>query len=548
MKIYFNTFTILALTTLLVNSSYSQVVLKQDATLQVNNYLNVQFGIQPEDKSDIHLFYQNRYFEAVWINPNGQLNNKALELINYAQNHEYATQIIDKQLDDLLFEYTNQNPSDLWKKSSLLGAIEIRLSQLYLNIAEINLHGIVQPEDVEGIAWNVSKRYINLPAYMEKNIYTGSIETGLNSLLPKSDAYKKLKEYLSSYQFIEKHGGWPTLPDSITEIEIGDTSDIVKILKERLIITKDLDAIYYNGIVFDNHVEAGVKHFQKRHGLSTDGKIGKNTFQNLNISVSERIRQIELNLERYKWLPEEQNRGEKYIWVNIPTYKLKLYNRGELITEQNVVTGAKRTQTPCFDSYITNIVINPYWNVPYSIAKNEIAPKVTEDTQYLLDKNYEIINGWGTNQVIDSASAEGLDWTDSSVRQTYRFRQKPGPGNALGTLKFNIPNPWSIYLHDTPSKSTFLREKRAYSHGCVRVQYPDQLAILLFNGQEGLDEETLAEKIQSRKTQTIQLEDHVNVFIVYMTTDIDEDGNLMLFEDIYGRDAKIDKKLQERLM
>ncbi|MEM1137991.1 MAG: L,D-transpeptidase family protein [Bacteroidota bacterium] len=506
----------------------------------------MQYGIEPEDENHIHSFYKNRYFESAWFKIDGQLNDNALALINYAQNHEYANQLISKDLDNLLYEYTKQQPSHLLNKTSLLGAIEIRLSKLFLKTAIVNLNGLVKPEDIAGIAWNITPRYVNLPQMMDKALHLENISGELNGLLPQNKAYYTLKEYLKTYKYIATQGGWPTVPETAIKLELGDTSEVVKVLKARLIITQDLDAIHFNGLVYNDAVLEGVKHFQQRHGLHTDGVIGKNTLQNLNISVEERIRQIQLNLERFKWLPDLSNRGDKYIWVNIPHYKLKLFNQGQLLTEQNVVTGAKRSQTPCFDSYITDIVINPYWNVPYSIAKDEIAPKVSEDTQYLLEKNYEVINGWGTNRVMDSVGH--LDWKDKSLHRNYRFRQKPGPGNALGVLKFNLPNPWSIYLHDTPSKSTFLREKRAYSHGCIRVQNPDQLATLLFNGQQGLDEEKLSEKINSRKTQTILLKDHVNVFIVYMTSGIDENGKLQLFEDVYGRDAKIDERLRSLLM
>jgi len=512
---------------------------------QASHYISLHFNSKEDIDTRLNEFYQHRYYEPAWLKANGRLNDNAHALVNYVNQHEYASLLVKPYLNELIDNYLNevegQHPS-LYKT---LGKLDISLSELFLEVAEVNLNGLITPSDLEKDTWFIPTRNSNLLAFMEKAAFTGKISQQLDALLPKNAKYTQLKNHLERYKFIKQQGGWPSIPDIMTEIKPGDTSEVVKVLKERLIITGDLDAINYYGDVYNSELENGVKHFQYRHGLEQDGVVGKNTLYNLNISVDERIRQIWINLEKTKWIPE--NNDAQHIWVNIPSYQLKYFKNGQLIERQRVVVGAKKSPTPIFSSYISNVVINPYWNVPISIAKDEIAPKLSENSQYLLEKNYEVLNGWQTQQVIDSAG--NLDWKSPSVHRNFRIRQKPGPGNALGIVKFNIPNAWSIYLHDTPSKSTFLREKRAYSHGCIRLHQPVRLAQKVLGVLPNTDEEEkLNEKFANQKTNTVFLNDNVAVRIIYLTAEVDENNKLMLFEDVYRLDIALDKKLQSILI
>lgn len=525
--------------------SLAQLDISANNYYQASHYISLHFNSKENIDIRLHEFYRHRYYEPAWLNANGRLNNNAHALVNYVNQHEYATLLVKPHLKELIDNYLNEVEGDHTSFYNTLGKLDISLSTLFLEVAEVNLNGLITPADLERNTWHIPTRNNNLLALMERAAYSGKISQQLDALLPKSTKYTQLKSHLDRYKFIKQHGGWPSIPDEMTEIKPGDTSEVVKVLKERLIITGDLDAIYYHGDIYNTELENGIKHFQYRHGLEEDGVVGKNTLYNLNIPVEERIRQIWINLEKAKWIPE--NNDAQHVWVNIPSYRLKYYKNGQLIEQQRVVVGAKRSPTPIFSSYISNIVINPYWNVPISIAKDEIAPKLSENSQYLLDKNYEVLNGWQNQQVIDSAG--NLDWKNPSIHRNFRIRQKPGPGNALGIVKFNMPNNWSIYLHDTPSKSTFLREKRAYSHGCIRLHQPVRLAQKVLGvTPNSIEEEKLNEKFAKGKTNTVFINDDIAVRIIYLTAEVDDNNKLMLFEDVYRLDAALDKKLQSILI
>nr|MBX2840689.1 L,D-transpeptidase family protein [Flammeovirgaceae bacterium] len=437
----------------------------------------------------------------------------------------------------ILGAYNNINPENYNAQAGLIAQTEEAFTKAFFQLSQINLYGYVTPSDVPAVAWHLPSRNRNFVSALDYAIDNDNIHSALLSILPQNPEYEALIHFKNKYEIIAENGGWPTLPEEITKLELGDTSSNILVLRMRLIITDDLARQYEDGLEYDENVAIAVSHYQKRNGLLVDGRIGKNTLENLNVPVEDRLKQLLVNIERYKWLPE--NQGEKFIWVNIPDYTLQYVEYGQVVREHVVVTGAKKHQTPCFNSYIKNVVLNPYWNVPYSITKDEIAPKLSEDAEYLLNKNYEVLNGWGKNNVLEPGEELNLK------SGNYRVRQKPGPGNALGRVKFNLPNNWSIYLHDTPSKSYFQRTHRAYSHGCVRVKDPRDLAAAVLNSSGDWNRSEIDEVINSGATKEIGVKDHVNVYIVYMTAFIDSDGNLQLREDVYGRDREINNALSQ---
>ena len=512
---------------------------------QTSHYIYLHFAASTEEDNELKSFYQHRYYEPAWLKANGRLNGHAIELINYLKEHEYAKLLVKPSFIDLVENYHYSIDNNNESLYTTLGSLDIKLSKLFLEAARINLYGLITAEDLKKDTWHIAKREQNLLVVMERATVMGKVGLELDELLPKNPAYKQLKKHLTRYKFIQKQGGWPQVPEEISTIELGDTSQLVEVLKERLIISGDMDAIYFPGLVYDEHVEEGVKNFQYRHSLNQDGVVGKYTLFNLNIPVEDRIQQILINIEKLKWLPE--NYSPDYIWVNIPSYKLKFYRNNKIEDEQRVVVGSTRNPTPIFNSHISNIVFNPYWNVPYSIAKEEIAPKVSENTSYLLEKNYEVLNGWQNSMVLDSTNH--VDWSNPAVHSVYRIRQKPGPGNALGVVKFNMPNSWSIYMHDTPSKNTFLRDRRAYSHGCIRLHQPVELALKVLRFNNNPEKQLkINEVLAERTTETILISENIPVNIVYFTADVDETGKLMLYEDIYQLEKALNEKLNTLLI
>jgi murein L,D-transpeptidase YcbB/YkuD len=234
-------------------------------------------------------------------------------------------------------------------------------------------------------------------------------------------------------------------------------------------------------------------------------------------------------MERWRWEPEQY--GDFHVWVNLPEFRLVVVDHGEVDYTTRVVIGTPKNQTPIFHDEIEHVVVNPYWNVPSSIATNEIAPRLVSDPGYIANQNMELLYG---GKVVNAAS---IDWTTTSIRN-FSIRQRPGPGNALGQVKFLFPNQHDVYLHDTPSKSLFARSTRAFSHGCVRVQNPMEFANALLKNEVGMTRASLEGQFGSKERWN-NLENHIPVHLTYFTLRVDEDGSIRSFGDVYGANQKL---------
>lgn len=293
---------------------------------------------------------------------------------------------------------------------------------------------------------------------------------------------------------------------------------------------------------FDDTLKNAIVQFQKRHGLEPDGIVGQETMAEINVPIEERIRQIELNLKRWRMIPF--NAEDRYIVINIAAFELKVIEGGRPIMKMKVIVGRDYRQTPVFSSEITSITINPYWRVPYSIAVKDILPELRKDPGYLDKKHIKVINSNGKEAF--EVSANSINWKNiSEIDFNYRLRQEPGPLNALGRLKFNIPNQYGIYLHDTPAQALFKKARRGFSSGCIRLERPVDIAVYLLSNDSDWSREKILEAIKSKKTKTIIFKRPIPVHIVYMTAWVSEDGLLNFRQDIYGRDAAPDKTLQQ---
>lgn len=487
------------------------------------------FGMQ----EDLYNFYQRRNYAPAWIGKNG-LKSTAETMLDLVKETPILNKSLGASFDELMQEYHNNSSSNKGYDIATLGKLEINLSRAFIYLADINLKGYILPSDLTKYEWYHPVREADLASVLEFAVMKNDIREGLSSLLPKTSDYWALVAHLTTYEKIQEAGGWEAVPDSITSVEIGDAHETVVQLKARLKKTEKQADVLDNKKDYDSLLSTVVSDFQKRHGLEIDGRVGQKTLEALNVPVEERIAQLKINIERYKWLPE--TRGRKHIWVNIPEFMLHFYRDGKIIQEHIVVVGSKNHKTPLFNSRVSNIVINPYWNVPLSIARNEILPKLKEGTDYLNKQRFDVIDKVETLDVVDNSD---IDWTNTEeVKKNFRFRQKPGPGNALGRLKFNLPNNWSIYLHDTPSKSKFKYAYRAYSHGCIRVHNPTALAATILNGKEEFSnsKEVLDQKIKSGESQRVNIEEEIPVYLVYMTSWVDAEGTLHFRDDIYKKD------------
>ncbi len=330
-----------------------------------------------------------------------------------------------------------------------------------------------------------------------------------------------------------RKGGWPTLS---TERSLGEGDQDAQVisLRERLQISGDLprivSALASEPTIFDAPLTAAVMAFQDRHGLQADGVVGARTRAVLNVTAVERLRQLAINIQRWDALPADFN--ETFLLVNLPEFQLQLYQAGAVDLAMRVVIGKKSNPTPQLVQKLEQFVLNPTWFVPKKIGARELLPKVQANPDYLGQQRFDVYNG---KQRLDPAS---ISWDSLSPRGfAYSFRQRPGPGNSLGRVKFVLPNSRNIYLHDTPHKSLFAEHYRAYSHGCVRLEQPLELARALLSMQPDWSQSNVERQLRSQRTVYMQLEQPLPVFLSYLTAKV-ENGKVRFFEDLYGHDRK----------
>jgi murein L,D-transpeptidase YcbB/YkuD len=342
-----------------------------------------------------------------------------------------------------------------------------------------------------------------------------------------------LKAALAQYRTIESQGGWPVLPDG-PALRPGSSGPGIDRLQRRLAATGDLTDASAFPAVFDARLSAAVMRFQARHGLDVDGIVGRRTRAALNVSVDARVRQIEANIVRLQTMPEDN--GDRFVLINVAAFDLAVFEDGRPVFRSPVVVGRVSRPTPTFSSTVTHIVTHPSWRIPRRIAVLDILPKVRRDPAYLSQQSIRVFGTVNGERV--ELSAGSIDWRRLHADNfPYLLVQDPGPLNALGRIKFFIPNEQDIYLHDTPLRDLFRRPVRSFSSGCIRVERAQELAELLLSQDDGERLKALAEALEKGETSEIPLAAPVPVHIVYLTAWTDQDGVLHFRDDIYGLDG-----------
>ncbi len=402
---------------------------------------------------------------------------------------------------------------------------EARLSFLFVALARDLQAGRVEPGKVDK-HWYGKAREADfvktLPATVEKD----GVEKALAGMVPRHPQYLALKQALARYREIAAQGGWPAVP-----AKPGASGPGVAALVARLAATGDMPAREGASAVFDETVRAGLKHFEARHGLAVDGTLDRETLAALNVPVAARIRQLELNLERWRWLPESL--GDEHVLVNIPTFHLAAFEGGKAALEMRVVTGKQQSPTPIFSDEMQTVVFSPYWNVPPDIAREETIPAMMRDPSYVAKNNLEVVRNGHVVSPYD------VDLSDGDVR----IRQRPGPGNSLGHVKFIFPNNFDVYLHDTPAESLFGRVERDASHGCVRVEKPFELAQWVLRHQPEWTADKIRAAMDAGEEKHVALKQKIPVYLVYETAWVEGDGTVRFVDDVYGHDAAQDRLL-----
>lgn len=338
-----------------------------------------------------------------------------------------------------------------------------------------------------------------------------------------------LRAAIRRYQRLVHAGGWPSVKRGRT-LRPGDKHARIAQFRARLKVTNDYreDTQVADDEFYDAQLHRAVRRFQLRHGLRADGIVGKSTVAAMNETATEKLRRLRLNLERYRTLPRHAG---QHVVVNIPEYRMRLLEDRTEVLQMNVVVGKSRFPTPEISDKIDYIVVNPYWNLPRTIAVREVLPKLKENPGYLQEQQMEVLQG---SKVVDPAE---LAWQTFSENQfPVRLRQRPGPSNALGSMKFIFPNPHNVYLHDTPSRWAFNKSKRALSHGCIRLADPAALAQALVQGNSKVNSDQLDEITSSGNRKVVTLKKSVPVDLVYLTAKADA-SMVWFFRDLYRRDA-----------
>jgi len=545
-------------------------------------------------KKDLYNYYKKFDYNLIWINKDG-VKDIALNLIETIKNDPvlkphskkaFKLEAIARSLNKL------ETSSDNYLKS--LTKIDFMLTGIYNRYMHYLSRGFIdwktfkrqlrQLDKKEEILadWEKYNARKNKKELLFNAISSDNLSLAFNEVDFSYPKAKELSNTITEFEKISLNGGYTKFKINKT-LKFGEKDPSVKTLRKRLVESKDLiinacstEEVVEEPIaqeesskqsqkeeeavvitegsdiienecfeIFDEVVKDAVISFQKSHGLFADGVVGPTTRKYLNIPIEKKIVQMRLNLERMRWLP--RNLGEKFLLVNIPEYKLKVYDNGEVKLDMAIVVGERKNPTPIFSNKMSFVVLNPYWRIPPRIVKREIIPKLIKNPEYLDGKGINIHENWDHNST--SFDASNVDWNMYSEENealydlpTYRFIQIPSNKNPLGRMKFMFPNKYSVYLHDSPAKRYFKYTKRAYSHGCVRLAQPKKLLELIASQDENLDytqANTILEDIDKKQ---IGLERKIPVHMVYLTSWVDENNKVQFRDDVYRYD-KMQKKL-----
>jgi L,D-transpeptidase YcbB len=485
-------------------------------------------------------FYDRRKFEPAWVanaKPRPQIDDLIASL-READREGFDPNLYNvAMLEERRKEATRGFLSDKGFDPREAGALDVWLTYLYMKYASDIADGLSDLARADP-AWKIRPEKFDPLAHLEKALAENRIADSLRELLPTSAEYARLRTALNEYRAMSSKGAWGQLPLTL-RLKPGQQSPHVTALATRLAASGDYRGAIPQGkaAAYAPELQEAVKVFKRRHGLTDTAAIDKDLLAEMNVPVERRIAQIQMNMERWRWLPRDL--GQRYILVNIPEMRLDVYEGDQVPLTMRVVVGKPDSQTPIFNDEMTYIVFSPYWNVPETIAQDETLPAVIKDPGFLTRNNMDIVDKAGNT--VDPSS---IDLADAAA---YRFRQRPGTDNSLGLVKFMFPNQFNVYLHDTPADSLFERAARSLSHGCVRVEHPEELAKYVLRDQPEWDSERITAAMHAGEEKTVKLKTPLPVYLGYWTARARPDGTLQFRRDVYDVDSRLTTRLADRL-
>jgi murein L,D-transpeptidase YcbB/YkuD len=488
-------------------------------------------GISTAAWADVQKFYAARQHVPAWTAggaPTARAN-QALETLRSAESHgfdraTYHEPELSPQHGALAIgEEAETTP----ERAQQLAEFDVRLTGALLELGRHVATGRLNPSSVD-TRWNAKRQPPDYVAALQR-AWEADGAGFLDAVRPQHPEYKALQEALTSLHS-QSAKGWPKVARA--SLKVGQWNPTVPALRQRLAASGYLPATAsLDSEQYDADVEIAIRAFQEHHGLKATGNLDPPTVTAVNVPLPQRIAQVAMNLERWRWMPDDL--GARHFLVNIPYFHLVAREDGKQVLDMRVVVGKRGNETPIFTDEMTHVVLSPYWNIPETIALEETAPALARDPDYLERNNMEVVNAAG--RVVPASS---IQWGNESALAGLRFRQRPGASNALGFVKFMFPNEHNVYLHDTPADALFSRIGRAFSHGCVRVEEPEVLAQYVLRDQAKWTPETIRTAMRSGEEQHVKLPQPIPVHIVYLTAWVDEKGGLHFQDDVYGYDAK----------
>ena len=496
-------------TSITIVSSFNNLFLDSAA---LEHYL-AQHTVPGKFKDQFSNFYKERNYEYAWFDSSG-LGEQAgnfINLVNSAVSDLQDSSLYNSALHDMVQRFSSANnrhtPAEILET-------ELTLTAGFFEYAAKMYQGT--DSNIADLGWFIPRKKVSLSALLENVLSTKKPAEDLD---PALEGYKRLRSFLPFYFQLKSQGNWDSIPMPDKTVHLHERSPILPAVKDRLFRLGELP---HNDstILFDSTLLLAVRSYQHKMGLAVDGAIGKQMISELNVTPTRRIEQILVNLERMRWMPPEND--SRYIRVNIPEFKMYVYDSSRLHFSMNVIVGSNANSTVIFSGDLKYVVFSPYWKVPVKIIKNEILPGIRKNPDYLAKHNMEKTGGSDTLPMI---------------------RQKPGPGNSLGKVKFLFPNNYDIYFHDTTNKNLFSASTRNFSHGCIRVGEPKKLAQFLLRGDTAWTSRKIDSAMNNTKETWVTLPKAVPVTICYFTAFVDADGVLNFRKDIYKHDEKLAEKL-----